>query len=243
VREKHADAATRVLGAMELLKQHQIAKAREAAQEGVDDGVVSALMVASYADLSIGKSQRAHDEAEQAAMKAPGIASVNLLRSLTEPDSVEARHELVQALEANPMMVEAYVERAFEAMVGRDKDRFQAADALIDFALKLDPNSSLALMAKATSFIVQKRPNEAEPVLAQLQQTENDAPDVHLALALTDSLLDHENKITAELNMVKSLNPDFWPDATVPSASQLLVKVYRFRHSPVISPAALYPPQ
>ena len=165
LRNKKADEVTRALAGLVYFNEHQLSKARDIVQDGVDNKLLPALIVAAYCDLAMQKSHRAAQEVEAAYAIAPNLAEVILLRAYVLPDAQEAHKELIHALEINPTLTEAYTLRGFQSLMSRDKGRFVTADAYFEFALKRDANSPYALMGNILSLLNQKRPQEAESLL------------------------------------------------------------------------------
>lgn len=238
VRGKRADANTQALMGLIALSDHDFKKARDTVQEGVENRNVAALIVAAYADLASKQPKRAQEEAEQANEIAPDNADVQLLRAYALTDDANGRKAFVRSLELNPVLAEAYTQRAFHVLLQRDKDRFQAADQLLDTAYKIDPKCAYVQVGKAVSFIAQRRPNEAEPLLNLLLDQDKNAPDLHVATALNNSLLDKQLKITEHLNIALKLDPDRWADVFVPKPNDLVARVYRYRYPPFVLPAS-----
>ena len=238
VRAKHADVNTLALIGLMALNNHDFKKAREVVQDGVENRNVPSLIVAGYADLAMKQVKRSREEAEQAVAVSPDSADVQLLRAYLLADAQDARKAFVRSLELNPMLAEAYVQRGYQILLSRDAKRFDAADQMLDVASKLDPTSNYALMGKALSFIAQRRPNEAEPLLNMVLDQDKNAADVHVATALNLSLLDKTLKITEHLNIALKLDPDRWADVFVPKPMDLIARDYRYRFSPVIFPAS-----
>lgn len=239
IRNKHADQNTQALVGLLAMSSHDYKKAREAVQDGVEAKNVAALIVAAYSDLASKQMAKARDEAEAANSIAPDSADVQLLRSYLLADDVEAKRAFVRALELNPMLAEAYTQRAFHVMLERDVKRFQAADQLLEMAAKIDPENRYTMMGRAVSFLGQRRPNEAEPLLNTLLEQDKNAPDVYVASALTDSLLDKTLKITEKLNTALKLDPDRWTDVFVLKPNDLIARVYRYRYPPFVMPSSL----
>lgn len=240
-RDKRADATTQALLAMDQLNARQFSKARDMVQPGVEARNLPSLIVAAYADLALDQMAKARDEADQAYAIGPDLAVVNLLRGFTLADPIDGHKAIIRALEIDPMLPEAYVHRAWQSMSGGDAGRFQVTDQLLDFAQKLDPTNTYTLLAKAVSFVAQRRPNEAQPILDQLLQQDPNAADVHVVAAVNYTLLDQFIKVAPQMDIARKLDPNRWQEAFVPKPLEIVGKVYRARISPVLSPAALYP--
>jgi len=239
IRDKRADVNTQALVGLLALSDHDFKKARASVQDGVEAKNVAALIVAAYADLAEKKVAQAREEAEQANSIAPNSADVQLLRGYLLADDVEAKRAFVRALELNPMLAEAYTQRAIHVMLERDANRFQAADQLLDMAMKIDPQNRYVMVGRALSFIGQKRPNEAEPLLNTLLDQDKTGADLYVASALNDSLLGKTLKITEKLNTALKLEPDRWNDLFVMKPNELIARDYKYRFPPFIMPSSL----
>jgi tetratricopeptide (TPR) repeat protein len=242
-RAKRADSVTQTLVALMQYNEHDLVAAQKSVSKGVEDGTLASLILGSYIDLAMGQRKKAQAKGEQIFAIAPNLPEVHLLRSYLEDDAGDQHKEVVRVLRLNPTMPEAYVDRGFQLMLARDAKRFESADPILDMALKLDPKNNYALMAKSLSMISQKRPNEAEPLLTQLLDQDKNAPDAHTAKALNLSLQDKSIGITQELKLAFNRDQERWADVFVPKPTDLMARTYRYRFSPVLTPAALYPPK
>lgn len=240
-RAGRTDEATTVLLAMLGTIDHQFTKARDMVQDGVDNSALPSLVVRIYTDLPIGKSVEAQQLADKASQAAPNNPDVLLAMAYAQRDPVDSRRALIRALGSDPALPEAYALQAYLIMLSREKKKYQAADQLLDYALKLDPNNIYCLMAKVVCLEAQRRPQEAEPLIAQLLDLDKSGPDVHVAYALNLSLLDKTLKITSEMNTAFKLDPERWADVFVPKPADMPLRVFRYRYLPVMSPATLYP--
>jgi tetratricopeptide (TPR) repeat protein len=240
-RLKRADAVTRSLQGLFYLYAGQIDRVGETVQEGVENNLLPALLVASYADLASKQGRRAGTRAEQAFSLAPELPEVLLLRAYVLPDPLDARKALTQALERNPLLPEAYALHGYQTMLTRDAKRFQAAEELFAFALKIDPKNHYALMGDAIALIGQNRPNDADPMVAQLAAQAPDAPDVHVLKALLYRYQDKSLQITAELEAARKFDEVRWNFVFVPTPDEMARNVYRYLYSPALTPACLYP--
>jgi len=240
-RRRGADEVTRALHALVLLNDHQPAKARDMVQDGIASDVLPSLIVASYADLALRDRRRAREEADRAARIAPDLPEVLLLRAFVQADPIDAQKLVLRALEKDPLFAEAYAVRDFQMMGGQGSRRFAIAGQFLEFALKIDPKSGYALMGTALALMAQRRPHEAEPLLAQLMVQEPNAPDALVAMATCQSLLGRTLRINDLLARALKIDPERWNDALVPEPVDLIRRVYLYRHPHFVSPAALYP--
>jgi tetratricopeptide (TPR) repeat protein len=248
VRARSNNAVTIALQGLMYFNSHQLTKAREMVTEGFENKVLPAVIIATYADMALGKlrTDKAREDrlqylkdVEAGLPAGPGIADLEILRAYLLREPIDQRKALVRAMSLDPSQPEAYVVKGFQYMLSRDAKGFQSADPVLDYALKLDPKSNYALMAKALSMMGQRRPQEAEPLLLQLVQQDNNSPDVHTAQALNYSLLDKSFKINEELRTASNLDSERWHDDLVPQPLTLIARVFRYRFSPVLTPATL----
>ncbi len=243
-RTKRADEVTRALEGYLFLRDRDFAKAKEAVQEGVDNNVVPALIVAGYAEVGLGNRRRAMELAAKAAAVAPDVPDVLILRAYTLTDPIDADKSVVKALEFDPSLPEAYAVRGYQTMGGMaTARRYQAADLYFDLALKRDPNNTYALMGSVLSLLGQKRPQEAEPIINQLMQLEKDrrAPDLLVSRALWANMADKTAQMTLDLEQARRQDTERWGDIIVPEPPELISRIYRYRFPVILSPASLYP--
>jgi Tfp pilus assembly protein PilF len=123
--------------------------------------------------------------------------------------------------------------------LSKEPKPYEKGDALLEMARKMDPEDRMAKMASAVSFLVQKRHQEAEPFLAKVRELEPGAPDAMVAQALLFSYQDKTSLITDLLNKAMKIDDLRWNDVYVPTAADLLTRVYRYRFQPIITPSAL----
>lgn len=238
---KRADAVTRSLKALMLLKEHQPEKAREMLQDGVENDVLPSLIVASYADLLLRQKRRAADEAERAYKIAPDLADTRLLASYANPDPIAASKAAMAALAVDPTLSEAYAQRGYQVLSGKGAKRIAAADTLFEFALKYDPNNTYAILGDVLALLAERRVNEAEPLLIQLATLDPLGADIHFARALFYTQSQKEGKATDELSAANKLDPQRWSDERIPGVSELAARVSAYRYPLLLTPAALYP--
>ena len=243
-RAKRADEVTRALEGYMLLREREFAKAKEVVQEGVDNNVVSALIVGGYAEFGLGNRRRAAELAAKAYAVAPDVPDVLLLRAYALADPLDADKAVLKALEMDPSLPEAYALRGFQTMGGMaNTRRYQAADLYFDLALKREPTNTFALMGSVLSLLGQKRPQEAETIINQLIQLEQGrrAPDLLVTRALWANMADKGAQMTLDLQAARRQDSENWGDILVPEPPELISRIYRYRFPLLLSPASLYP--
>ncbi len=241
IREKRADQVTHALEAYQLLRDHQPTRAREMVQEGVDAGVLPALIVAAYADLELRQGKKAREEEEKAFAIAPDVPAVLLLRSYVQPDPIDSDKTLIRVLELDPLNADAYAARGYRTLLSRGMGRYQAADQLFALAMKRSPNDPYAVEGAALSLIGQQRPKEAEPLLDQLATLDPNAADVHGVRAFNYSLGEKSFKTNDELEAARKLDPEDWADVLLPKPPELTAHVFRYKYPVWLTPDSLYP--
>jgi tetratricopeptide (TPR) repeat protein len=251
VRSRSNNQVTIALQGLMYYNDRLLTKARETVTEGMENKVLPAVIIGTYVDMALGKlnSEKAREdrlqllnEIDPSASGGAALADLEMLRAYLHRDATDQRKALVRAMSIDPSLPETYVLKGFQYMISRDAKRFESADPILDHALKLDAKSNYALMAKALSMMGQRRPEEAEPLLLQLLQQDPRSPDAHMAQALNYSLLDKTFKINEELRMASQLDKERWHDDLVPQPMNLIARVYRYRFSPVLTPASLTSP-
>ncbi len=240
-RAKRGDDVTAAVTGYYYVLGHQFAKARETVQAGIDKGLLASIIVGAYAELAQGKRKPAAELAERAYSMAPGLAEVLLLRARTTTDGIEATKNLARAMQLDPGMPEPYVMKAHSTIITREQQKWDVAEKLIGLALKLDPNSNYALAAMSLTLMSRRKAAEAEPYVTQLVAQDPTGPDAQMIYAQVLMSKDETEKMRDALAIANKEDDRKWGDPFPPSATDLLPRVFAYRLSPVLTPAALYP--
>ncbi|MCX6360396.1 MAG: Ig-like domain-containing protein [Armatimonadetes bacterium] len=236
---QRGDATTRALEGLYLLANHQVAKARETVQTGLEGGGYLATLVAIYAEMAMGHKPKASEMLAKINEADAGRPEVAMIRAYLVTDVFDLKTALLACNTLDPSAPEPYVIRAYQMFLSKEPKPYEKGDALLEMARKMDPEDRMAKMASAVSFLVQKRHQEAEPFLAKLRELEPGAPDAMVAQALLFSYQDKTSLITDLLNKAMKIDDMRWNDVYVPTAADLLTRVYRYRFQPIITPGAL----
>lgn len=239
-RNKKADDVTRAVIGLMLLKEYKPTEARAMVQGGVTNHVLPSLLVAAYAELMTGQRRNAIPLINQAYTLAPRLVETNLLRSYVLTDPLDADKATLRAIEIDPTLPEGYAARGLQTLLSKDKTRFVTADALFGYALKRDPKNEYALVSSALSLVAQKKYTAAEPILAQVAAEDKNAPDV---LTLLATVLQEQGKtmrVGKMLETARRVDPVRWNDTLTPKGDEAILRVYRYRFSPIFSPEVLY---
>jgi tetratricopeptide (TPR) repeat protein len=240
-RYKRTDEITHAVRALMLYNAYRYDEARKLVDEGVKTGVLSSVIIAAFSELVAANTKGAKELSDTAFAAAPRDPLVLLLQSYTITDPIDSERILYKAIAADPLQSEPYVARGFRTIMGRDSDKYKAGDTQFDFAQKMDKTSNFAKIAGALSLMGQKRPNEAEPLLAQVAASEVNAGDVHVVIAANENLLNRPAKINYELEKARMLDPKRWGEAALPKIDDLIKKIYQIRYPISLTPAQLYP--
>jgi tetratricopeptide (TPR) repeat protein len=240
-REQRGDDVTRAVQAFYLLKTHKPKEARALIRSGVDGRVPASLLVAAAADLILGEKKKAADEIAALAQVLPNAPGVLLFQAHISPEPLDVRALFVAAISADPTAPEVYVRKAYEVYGSKRPKRMAETDALLEFARKADRDNLDALMASASLFMLQNRPQEAEPIIARVLELDPDAPDALVGKALVCRMLDRSREITDLLNRAMKIDDDRWNDVFVPKPLDYVTRVSRYRITPILSPSVLYP--
>jgi tetratricopeptide (TPR) repeat protein len=236
---QRGDATTRALEGLYLLANHQVVKAREAVQTGLEAGGYLATLVAIYAEMAMGHKPKASEMLAKINEADAGRPEVAMIRAYLVTDVFDLKAALLACNALDPSSPETYVIRAYQMFLSKEPKPYEKGDALLEMARKMDPEDRMAKMASAVSFLVQKRHQEAEPFLAKVRELEPGAPDAMVAQALLFSYQDKTSLITDLLNKAMKIDDLRWNDVYVPTAADLLTRVYRYRFQPIITPSAL----
>lgn len=240
-REKRVDNVTRAIEGFYLLQSYKPFEARQAVQAGVENRALPSLVVAACCDLILKERKRAADEIAEAAAIAPGLPAVLYLQTYVTTEPLDVRRQFVMAFAADPGNTVPIVRKAYDTLATNRPTRFQEAEALLEFARKVDPDCPEALRATAALLMLQKRPEEAQPVLEKLLAIEKDAPDILVGQAMNLSLLDQSKGITDLLNRAMKIDEERWNDVYVPKPVDYVNRLMRYRVIPLLDPQMLYP--
>lgn len=240
VRANRADDVTQAVIAYTQLRNHQMAKARQTVQRGVDARVLPSLVVAAFADIALGNTEQARAEARQAAELAPDAPETRFLEALFVADPIDARKAMTDVLELEPTLPEPYGVLGFRALLSKARDRLALADSLFGFALAQDATGPYALLGSALSLLEQKRYQEAETRLTRLLEVDPNGPATLQAQACYLAAVD---RIAESLPLLKRASEidDRWDDAMVPEVPTLMRRAYRMEPPALLTPAVLYP--
>jgi len=240
-REKRGDLVTEAVRGYHLLQTHQPEEARRVVQRGVDAAVLPALIVAACSDLIVNDRKRAEGEIATAAFMAPDDVGVLYLQAVVAKDPLDARAFCIRALAADPSSVEVLVRMAFDVMASKQKNKEDDAEALLNLARRIDPQSIDTLVALGSLLMVRDRPHEAQPLFEKALELDKDAPDALVGEAINCSLLDQTRTITDLLAHAGKVDNVRWDDALVPKPLDYLNRVMRYRITPILTPQTLYP--
>lgn len=245
------DPATRALNGMYLLMNHQADKAREAVMTDVDakatyistTGIkrLASWIIAAYADIALGKKDRARIEAQQALSLAPQLADTQMLMIYVTDKPEEARSAIGHALEQDPSLPQAYIANGFQSLLMKGDKNISISSAMFDMALNLDPGNILALAGKILYFQASKKPAVAQKLLTKLILADKRSPDLHVIQAYNYMLSGYELGIQPELKAANQMNDKMWTDSILPKPEDLIRRVFEYRICPALSPASLYP--
>ncbi|MEP6756314.1 MAG: Ig-like domain-containing protein [Chthonomonadales bacterium] len=239
-RSNRGDKVTETVQGLYFIANSEFKKAEDALAGPAIAGNTAAQIANAYVLINRGQMKKARVIGDKLKESSPQLAETQLLISYLEPDALDAKAAFTRAVALEPNSAQPYVVRGGQVMSTKDSGRFKLADPIFDFALKLDPKSSFAMIGKSLSFLIQQKPNEAEPMILKLLDLEPNAPDVHFIAAALYQQEDKSAKITQHLNIANKIDPDRWADAFVPKPQDLATKVLRFRFAPMISPASLF---
>jgi tetratricopeptide (TPR) repeat protein len=241
-RYRRQDDVTRALVALETLRQYKPARARELAEAAAEDGSPAAMMVSAYANLVLNRRAEVRQWVERAKESLGESTDILLLDSLSAQDPVQSKTAVMKAIASGPGLAEGYAILGYQTMLARDAKRFEASDLLFEFAVRRDPKCGYALLGFALSLISQKRANEADTILRQLDAVEGPGPATYYTKAVHLTRQDKASiQITDYLKAAKRMDEDRWSDVFVPDLSNLIARVFQYRMPLYLTPASLYP--
>ena len=238
--QSRADEVTPVLAAMNMVDLSRFEQARQTVRALVAAGNLPALIVEAYADIGLNDSAAAHDALRRAMDIAPDNPDVLLLRGHFVRGAQDPRDALIRAMRANPTTPQPYVVYAFLDMMRTGPgDPYPRAERMLRFALKIAPNNGLASVGLALCRLGAKDGAGAAAALKRLRNPTGDA-DVETVYAQACELLNDDLAARAALRQAAHLAPDDWAGMAIPPLPNLVAHVFRYRLSPVLTPATLY---
>jgi tetratricopeptide (TPR) repeat protein len=247
IRDKTADAGTRAVMGLALLRLHRFTEARDAVRTDVGSGNPASLVVASFADAVLAKTPEAAREARDAADVRPLAGEVHYALSMSLTRLVESEPEVVKALALSPFQNGPLIDYAVRyAMLPEHPDRFETALKLLDIALKHEPGNTSAKLAKVVLLLHLKRLTDAEPILSELDRHDGQFADVQIAAAIYFGLKDNPSASDERLKKARSIDKDYFDLGTAPKPLEFLyasVRKIHYRGGFYLSPETLYPPK
>lgn len=235
------DGITRVVEGAQHLLRHRPEEARRTVQSGVEDGIPGALIVAATADLITGETKRAADEIEQLHRRLPDAQATLYLRTFVVTEPMDLRPLFLRAIGADLSNPEPLLRKAYDVLLSKRPDRIKEAQAFLNLARSIAPDSPDVLMVSAAFLLFDRRAEEAEPLLKQVLEKDPDAPDALVGLGLCYSLLDRTREITPLLDKAMKIDDARWNDVYVPKPVDFVTRVMKYRVAALVSPKILYP--
>ncbi len=244
MRTKKADAVSRAIEGLSLLRQQQFVEARAAVQPDLADHVPASLIVAAYADSALGKRRDAAAAAHDAAVLLPNVGEAQFALAIATPDPVESDSAISRALALSPFQVGLYLEYAARIALSKRQDRYDQALNLTDLVLKAEPDNMSAKMMQAMIFLQANRLPEAEPILKDLNKKYATEPDMLLALATYWNVKDSGGQVTYFMNQARKADADRFAPSSPLRPLEFIALVNRklhYRGGLFLTPASLYP--
>ena len=247
LREKSADPAARAVVGLALLRQRQFIDAKAMVSDDARRGYGAALLVASFADAALGRTDTAVKEALQAQEVLPDLGEVHFALSMSLPKLAESEKEVVQAIILSPLASGPYLDYSQRFVIDpKYPDRFENALTFANFVLKNDSGNNSAKFFKSLIYLGGKPPRipEAEELLLDLTKKEPKAADLQIAASTYFQMKGNGTAASDRLERSKKLDPQFDTLILPPSAMEIVAYVLRKRHYRAeffLSPAALYP--
>jgi tetratricopeptide (TPR) repeat protein len=235
------DGTRAVLAALQV-QQRNYKRARTELEPAIAHGSLSGLIVGAYAEIGTGNARRAYDELRQAAARAEETPDIQYLAAgyFTEAGDLKtASSALFGALRLDPGLLDTYAMRGYQLATLVPKDGFAQAQALFDFVLSRDPQHVGARLGRAIALVQDKKYRQAEPILKQLTREERFAGEVWIALAAAHSGLNDQLASAEDLKQAKAVDPERFGDTLLPSMTNLMARVGRYRRPPLLTPLLL----
>jgi tetratricopeptide (TPR) repeat protein len=245
IKDKTADAGTRAVMGLALLRLRRFTEARDAVHADGGTGGPASLVVASFADAVLAKTPAAVQEAKDAVEARPMAGEAHYALSMSLSRLVESEPEVVKALALSPFQSGPLVDYAVRyAMLAEHPDRFETALKLLDIVLTNEPANASAKLAKVLLLLHLKRLTDAEPILSELDRHDAQSADVQIAAAIYFELKDKPTASEERLKKARGIDKDFFDLGTAPKPLEFLytsVRKIHYRGGFYLSPETLYP--
>lgn len=243
--ERRADAVSRAVAGLLLVRLHYPARALALLKPDSDQLSPAETIVAAWANLQLGKRQVAANLAQRAAAALPHSADATYLLAIASPDLGTADRASAEALSLSPFQPGPYLDYGVRKALQLKEHLFNMGVDLSDLALELDPKCPSARILKALLLTELAQPEKAFAILNKLNVDFPNAPDVQLAfsayyLAQKDTptarrLFDAASKVApATMNLELPIGPL--------AVIELLFRKTAYDAVPFLNLDTLYPP-
>jgi tetratricopeptide (TPR) repeat protein len=245
IRSNKGDAATRAVYGLAMLNQSHFEEARAAVQPDLAADHPAALLIASYADIALGKPNEALREAQAAAKLLPRAGETHFALALTAIRSDDSEQELHRTLALTPFATGPYLELAARTALRRTSDRFDRALKFVDLVRAQEPDNFNARITQVLILMAANRLKEAEPILDMFARgDQKNTPDVLMALSVYWQLKGQQTKANVLMEGARKLDPLRINFTLVPSPLEFLATTnhkYHYRGGFFMLPSTLYP--
>ncbi len=245
IKAGHADAATRAVYGLALLRSQRFDEARAAVAADLGGDTPASNVVAAYADASLGHPREAFAEANAAARLLPESGDVQFALSMSVTKLTDQAEALNRALSLEPFQLGIYLDYAARTAATTQQGRYERAMKFVDFALARDPNNLNAKIMQALLLMQTKRDREAGPLLDALSRHNKNAADLKMALAIYFFNAGNSSLTDRELTEARKLDPVRFASSDPKTPLELLYQLnrkYHYRTGFFLTPASLYPP-
>ncbi len=223
------------------LRQYRFDRARTEADGPARRGSLTGMVTSAYAELAFRNFSRAFELLKLADAKAPGAETRYLAACYYTDvrDLPRATQTLFESLRFAPGNLDTYVLRALQLASLVPKDGMNQALPLLDYVLQKDPVHTGAKVGKSAILFHFKLYRQAEPLVKELARADRTAADIWITTAAMYAGGAEQVKATESLAQARKLEPERFPDTTVPLMSEFIPRMARYRRPPLLTPSLL----
>ncbi len=240
-----ADAVTRAVYGLALLRRQRFTEARSAVEQDVANQVPAALVIAAYADMSLGKRHDAQNEAHDAITQTKGAAEANYALALAAGTVDEQEPPLARAIGQALFQPGPLLFYAANSAAMRKQEKYDLALNLTDLALTQDPGNLNARITQVLVYLQTQQVKKAEVILADLYKNFRHEPDVAMTMAVYWNVKGDAALVRQYMNEARMLDPKQFDFQVIQDPIMYLSTLNRrlhYRPDPFLSVGTLYPP-
>lgn len=244
LRAKQADAASRAVQGLALLRLNRYDQAVEAVRPDLIERHPAALSVAAAAATVLKKHREASGYASDAVAVAPNAGETHYALSIASRVPLDSQAALYEAVARSPFQNGPLVDYAARLALQQRPDRFDRALDITDFVRKIEPDNVPARLMQAIIYTQQGKYADAEQILTPMYKRDKTSADLLMTLAVYWRARDNGGLTSFYLQSAEKQDPHRFELTFTPRPLELLKLLYRdlhYRADLFLTPSTLYP--